>query len=141
MHRRKLLAIGIGSVLMPRLAVAQDATAGIEDLYTLDLSVSDYAQSLAGAPIRVPGYMAPPLMAESRFFVLTNRPMPACPFCSPDLVWPTDTVAVYTRRIVRPGPFHIPVLASGRLDLGPYTDPDFGLVSTVRLMDATYEAV
>ena len=53
----------------------------------------------------------------------------------------TDTVAVYTRQTIRPGPFHIGVLVRGRLDLGVYTDPDFGFVSTVRLMDADYERV
>lgn len=139
MNRRKLLALGVGAALMPRFAVGQDATAQIGHLYNPDLSLSDHARSMAGTRIRVAGYMAPPLMDESRFFVLIDHPMPACPFCSPDLVWPTDTVAVYTRQAVKLSPFHVGVLTTGTLDLGLYTDPDTGFVSTVRLIDSTYD--
>ena len=39
----------------------------------------ELATALEGKRIRVEGYMAPPLKAESTFFVLTKRPMAVCP--------------------------------------------------------------
>ena len=41
------------------------------------------------------GFMAPPLKAEAKFFVLTEIPMSICPFCSSDADWPDNIVVVY----------------------------------------------
>ena len=55
-------------------------------------------KALAGHRVRMQGFMAPPLKAEAKFFVLTERPMALCPFCSSDADWPPDIVVVYLDR-------------------------------------------
>lgn len=82
--------------------------------------------------------MAPPLRAESSFFVLTRRPMAVCPFCNNAADWPSDIVAIYTKRVVDVIAFNIPISVTGILELGTYKDPEFGFVSRVRLSDASY---
>jgi hypothetical protein len=84
------------------------------------------------------GYLAPPLKAEARFFVLSAQPVAVCPFCQSDTDWPEDIVVVY----VGSGGwrFHSAaerVEVSGVLDLGAKLDPDTGFVSQVRLIAAT----
>lgn len=82
--------------------------------------------------------MAPPLKAESTFFVLTRRPMATCPFCNDGDDWPDDIVAVYTKRIVEIQPFNVDLVVSGTLELGDYKDADTGFFSRVRLVNASY---
>ena len=111
----------------------------LRDLYNQDQSFSDLALGLEGQRIDVSGYMAPPLKAETRFFVLTKRPMATCPFCETEAEWPDDIVATYARRIITPVPFNVPISASGVLELGTFKDPELGFVSRVRLTDADFE--
>jgi hypothetical protein len=138
MNRRRILA------MMPALAIARAARAAtpgpvrLRELYNKDLSFSDLAQGAMGKRIAVSGFMAPPLRAESVFFVLTNRPMAVCPFCEPGMPWPDDILAVYARRIVDVVPFNVPILAEGILELGDHVDPELGFYSKVRLADATF---
>lgn len=115
-----------------------DDTVRMRDLYNKDLSFSDYARSMEGERISVSGFMAPPLKAESTFFVLTKRPMAVCPFCESEAEWPDDILAVYTKRTLDVVPFNVGIVASGTLELGTYKDPELGFVSRVRLVDAAY---
>lgn len=110
----------------------------LRDLYDADQDFSDLALGFEGERITVQGFMAPPLKAESTFFVLTKLPMAVCPFCETEADWPTDILAVYTKRMVKVIPFNVRIDVSGVLELGGYKDPDTGFVSRVRLMDATY---
>ena len=80
---------------------AVDAPVRLRDLYNKDLSFSDLALSLEGEHIAVDGFMAPPLKAESNFFVLTKKPMAVCPFCESEAEWPDDILAIYTKRTVK----------------------------------------
>ena len=141
MDRRRFLILTTAMPLLPAPAAAQDETGAIRlrDLYNKDLSFSDLALSLEGQRIDVDGFMAPPLKAESTFFVLTKMPMAVCPFCEPGQTWPDDILAVYARRPVDVIPFNVPMRASGILELGDYTDPELGFYSRVRLVEATYE--
>ena len=140
MHRRRFLALSSAVPLYPSLAAAQeDEAIRLRDLYNKDLSFSDLALSLEGQRIDVDGFMAPPLKAESTFFVLTKMPMAVCPFCEPGQTWPDDILAVYARRPVEVIPFNVPMRASGVLELGDYVDPELGFFSRVRLVGATYE--
>ena len=102
---------------------------------------SDAVARLAGSNVTIRGYMAPPLAAESRFFVLTSAPMTICPFCQSDADWPIDIVVIYMRRTsaLLDGGTRIEV--RGRLDIGSWTDPNSGFVSLLRLMDADFRAV
>ena len=119
-------------------AVAEDGPMLMRDLYNKDLSFSDRAQALEGERISVAGYMAPPLKADSDFFVLTARPMAVCPFCETEADWPDDILAVYTKRSLKTVPFNVRIVTTGELALGTFTDPELGFVSRVRLMDASY---
>ena len=133
-------AFALSAVAMP-LAVRVNATEGVillRDLYNKDLSFSDLAKSLEGERIVVDGFMAPPLKADSKFFVLTKKPMAVCPFCESEADWPGDILAIYTKRRIKVIPFNVRIEVQGVLELGTETDPDTGFVSRVRLADAKY---
>lgn len=115
-----------------------DGPALLRDLYDKDPSFSDLANGLQGQRISVQGFMAPPLRAESQFFVLTRRPMAVCPFCDSAADWPSEIVAIYAKRVVEVIAVNIPITVTGVLELGSYRDPEPGFVSRVRLVDAGY---
>ncbi|CAH2600541.1 conserved protein of unknown function [Rhodovastum atsumiense] len=138
--RRSLL--GGAALLASRPARAEDETLTFETLYSgwgvRGLVFSDRVKALAGRRVGMRGYMAPPLKAESPFFVLTREPLSLCPFCQSDAEWPVDIVVIYLRRagtLVGAGE---PVRVLGRLDIGSWTDPESGFVSLLRLVDAEY---
>lgn len=134
-RRRALAGICAMGAVSARPLRAQEAWK-IRDLYTKGLDFSTRAQTSEGERLRFSGYMAPPLKAQSRFFVLTKMPMAVCPFCETEAEWPDDILAVYTKRIVRVVPFNVPITVEGQLALGAFTDPDTGFVSRVRISDA-----
>lgn len=115
-----------------------DEVLKVRDFYNRMRGFSDTATGLQGARVTVEGFMAPPLKADSQFFVLTKMPMSVCPFCETATEWPDDIMAVYTKRRVNVVPFNVKILTSGVLELGEFRDPDTGFVSLVRLADATY---
>jgi hypothetical protein len=102
----------------------------------LGLELSAKTASLAGKRVQILGYMAPPLKAEMRFFVLTRAPVALCPFCSSDADWPTDIVVVYPHDGPRFAHDGLPVAVSGVLEIGSKADPQTGFVSLVRIFDA-----
>ncbi|MDY8109073.1 hypothetical protein U0C82_07935 [Fulvimarina sp. 2208YS6-2-32] len=143
MKRRDFLKFS-GAGLLAACAMPQDAFGAsdiirLRDLYEKDQSFTALAKRLEGERVGVIGYMAPPLKAESSFFVLTRRPMAVCPFCETSLDWPDDIVAIYTKRTVDVVRYSIKLVTTGRLELGEFKDPETGFVSMVRLADATYE--
>lgn len=149
-HRRSVVAAlftGAGLSLLGatslsrRAAAAPDDMIRLRELYEKDFSFSDLARSMAGRRVAISGYMAPPLKAESDFFVLTKQPMATCPFCESEADWPRDILAVYTRRQVTVLPFNVGIVASGILELGSHRDESTGFLSRVRLTRATVERV
>lgn len=137
-HLLTLLPVLSLMVARPGHLLAQDAPIRLRDLYNRDMSFSDLALSHQGDRITISGFMAPPLKAESNFFVLTKMPMAVCPFCEPGMPWPDDILAVYAKRVVNVLPFNVPIETTGVLELGDYVDPELGFYSKVRLTDATY---
>ncbi len=137
MIRRTFLA---ALALLPTgLARAADEPAlKLRDLYNKDLSFSDRALAAQGNRVSIAGFMAPPLKADSVFFVLTKMPMAVCPFCEPGTPWPDDILAVYAKRVVAVIPFNVPITVTGILELGDAVDPELGFYSKVRLTDATF---
>lgn len=102
------------------------------------LVFSPIVKASAGREVSIIGYMAPPLKAEAAFFVLTREPLAICPFCQSDADWPSDIVVVRlaaASAIVSAG---TRVTVTGRLEVGPATDPDTGFVSQLRIVDARY---
>lgn len=139
MLRRSFLRLGLAApVVLAGPALAQDRVLKIRDLYEKSGQMSDLAQSRVGERVTFEGFMAPPLKAESSFFVLTKMPMSVCPFCETEAEWPDDILAVYTKRVVDVLPFNVKIEVRGMLDLGSYKDPETGFVSLVRLNDASY---
>ena len=136
--RRTFLATALAAPMLMRPALASDAVIKLRHLYDRQ-SISDLAKTSEGTRIAVDGYMAPPLKAESRFFVLTRRPMSVCPFCETEADWPNDILAVYTKRTVDVVPYNVKIVTSGVLELGAYRDPETGFLSMVRLVDASYD--
>lgn len=139
-RRRLLLSLPAlaAATILPQPVRAQDAPIRLRDLYNRDMSFSDLALSHEGDRITIAGFMAPPLKAESTFFVLTKMPMAVCPFCEPGMPWPDDILAIYAKRVVNVIPFNVPIKSTGVLELGDYVDPELGFYSKVRLTDATY---
>jgi hypothetical protein len=138
MNRRAfLIGACLTAAAAPR-ARAGDGALRLRELYNKDLSFSDYALAAEGQRVSIVGFMAPPLKAESSFFVLTNRPMAVCPFCETEADWPDDILAVYTKRIFEVVPFNVPIVTRGELALGTHSDPETGFVSRVRIVDASF---
>ncbi|MDK4743523.1 hypothetical protein PH547_32165 [Rhizobium sp. CNPSo 3464] len=124
----------------PSLASPSELSFG--DLYgkvsALGLEFSDKVKSLNGQQIQMRGFMAPPLKAEAKFFVLTEIPMSICPFCSTDADWPDNIVVIYlseAQTFVQPGTL---IAVAGTLEVGSWTDPETGFLSRLRLRDANY---
>ncbi len=136
MHRRPVLLALCAVTAAPWRAVAQDGPIRLRDLYNHDLSFSDLALAHEGKRLSIAGFMAPPLKADSQFYVLTKMPMAVCPFCEPGQAWPDDILAVYERRIVTVFPFNVPIVTRGILELGDHVDPDLGFYSRVRIVEA-----
>ncbi len=133
-----MAALGLAGFGISGAAGAEEAIK-LRDLYNKDLSFSDFAKAKAGGRVAVTGFMAPPLKAESSFFVLTTRPLAVCPFCETEAEWPDDILAVYTKRVLKVVPFNVGLVVRGRLEIGTFKDPETGFVSRVRLADAVYE--
>jgi hypothetical protein len=94
--------------------------------------------ALTGQPVEMLGYLAPPLKAESRFFVLSREPLALCPFCQSDADWPLDIVVVLLRRTMTLLPGGAKLLVRGRLETGSREDPETGFVSQLRIADADF---
>lgn len=135
--RRTFLTTTIAAPLLGRQALAADAPLKLRYLYDRK-AISELAHKSEGTRIAVEGYMAPPLKAESKFFVLTRRPMSVCPFCESEADWPSDILAVYTKRVIDVVPYNVKIVATGVLELGARKDPETGFVSLVRLSDASF---
>ncbi|RAI04533.1 hypothetical protein DLJ53_05745 [Acuticoccus sediminis] len=146
MDRRTFIAGASAAALLPALPLAtqslaqtEEVTVRLRELYKRNGDFTKYATDRAEQRVSIRGFMAPPLKADARFFVLTNRPMAVCPFCESSVDWPEDILAIYLKRVVDVVPFNVPIIVRGRLELGEYTDPDTGFVSRVRLTDSNYE--
>ncbi|SEL84763.1 hypothetical protein SAMN05444413_11830 [Roseivivax marinus] len=140
MHRRSLLATATVFLAAPALlrAADPDGPLKIRELYEKTGDMSQLALGLEGERVTFEGYMAPPLKADAQFFVLTKRPMAVCPFCESSAEWPSDILAIYTKRVIDVIPFNVGIESRGVLEIGEYKDPETGFVSMVRLTDATY---
>ncbi|WP_425314184.1 hypothetical protein [Shinella curvata] len=144
--RRRML---MGFAAMPALSLARPARAdeklGFGELYksfgVLGLEFSDKVKQLNGQGVTIKGFMAPPLKAEANFFVLTEIPMSLCPFCSSDADWPDNIVVVYLAEKQTFVQYNAPIVAHGTLEYGPWTDPDTGFRSQLRLREASFDTV
>lgn len=147
MKRRNFLAALLFSAMAPVAAVkaASDLKLGFEEMYEgnpiLGLQFSQKLKSFADKTVSVEGFMAPPLKPEADFLVMTREPVSLCPFCNSDQDWPDNIIVVYLSKkqeFVQP---NRPIVVTGRLELGSFTDKETGFVSLVRLVDATFEVV
>jgi hypothetical protein len=102
------------------------------------MEFSDRVRRLTGQNVAITGYMAPPLKAESRFFVLSSEPLALCPFCQSDADWPVDIVVIYLSHVMPLISAGARITVEGRLEAGSWLDPDSGFVSLLRLVDAEY---
>jgi hypothetical protein len=107
----------------------------------LGLKFTEKVKTLAGQPVTMKGFMAPPLKAEAKFFVLTEIPMALCPFCSSDADWPDNIVVVYLDEKQTFVQANAPIEVEGMLEVGSWTDPDTGFVSLLRLRHAEFRTV
>jgi RNA polymerase subunit RPABC4/transcription elongation factor Spt4 len=144
MSRRRLLSLAAAAsaAMVARPALAGATRLSFDELYgkisVLGLEYSAKVKALAGQDVEMSGFMAPPLKAEAKFFVLTEIPMSICPFCSTDADWPDNIVVIYldeAQTFMQPG---IRIAVSGTLEVGSWTDPDTGFLSRMRLRGARY---
>lgn len=99
---------------------------------------SDFVLSLRGKEVVLRGYMAPPLKAESGFFVVTREPLAICPFCQSDADWPADIIVVFLKSASALVSGGDAVVVRGRLEVGSSTDPHTGFVSQIRIVEASF---
>jgi hypothetical protein len=128
-------------ILLGAAVPAGAETLGFGEMYissVLGMKFTPKLSSLAGKSVSVTGFMAPPLRATGRFFVLTRQPVSLCPFCNSDADWPADILVIYLKEDRTFVQLNRPLVVTGRLETGSFTDPDTGFVSQVRLLDADY---
>ena len=144
LNRRTALGFAGMGLLFPRPAVAAGALSFAE-LYgpatAEGIQLSATAQALVGKAVTLSGFMAPPLKAESDFFVLTRYPMSSCPFCSNAADWPVDIVLVTLGRAAEVVTPSYAIAVSGVLDAGLQVDAATGFASLVRIVQATWRKV
>src|SRR5258708_2820602 len=137
---RRVVLLGAGVALLGSIPASADAPAPLlfEQLFksfgVRGYQFSDVLLRLAGQPVFMRGYIAPPLKPESNFFVLTRQPVAICPFCASDAEWPIDIVVVYLRNASAMVSGGEGVIVSGRLEVGSWTDPATGFVSQIRIV-------
>ena len=140
----RCLGLSVASAAFAPLAVRAAEALAFDDLYgkvsPLGLQFSDKVQGLAGADVSMRGFMAPPLKAEAKFFVLTDRPMALCPFCSSDADWPDNIVVVTLDEAQTFEQANRLIEVSGQLEVGSRTDPETGFVSRLRIVGASFAA-
>src|SRR5215469_8605500 len=107
----------------------------------IGLRLGERAQDLVGAPVRIRGYMAPPDLDESDFFVLTRAPIVTCPFCDPGTSWPDDVVLALLARDSRFVDPAQPIEVVGELELGAKLDLRSGGMRLVRLREARWQPI
>jgi hypothetical protein len=140
--RRALLTAAAASVLASRQSHAADPEGlAFNELYEREAILAEKPKALTGSPVAMVGYMAPPLKAEVKFFVLTSMPLAFCPFCETEAQWPDDIVLVLTREAISVVPFNRPIRVSGILETGFVTDPDTGFVSLIRIRGGNFTRV
>lgn len=139
------LAATAGLLAPSRTRAASSERLRFEDLYRAagaeGLKLSARVADLAGRSVSVRGYMAPPLKAESDFFVLTRYPMSICPFCSSAADWPADIIVVYLAASARTLEPSQTIEVAGTLETGIKVDSATGFVSLVRLVGAGWRTV
>jgi hypothetical protein len=141
MTRRGLLRLlGASAAAVATCAAqASETELGFDELYVRESVLTDKCTKLTGREVTMTGFMAPPLKAEARFFVLTGVPMAVCPFCENEAQWPDNIVLVTTDRPIKAIPFNRPIKVTGVLETGFAKDPETGFVSLIRLVDANLE--
>ena len=116
-----------------------------DELYSgggaLGLRFSDKVLSFEGGRIVIRGFMAPPLKADSDFFVLTREPVALCPFCQSDSDWPDNILVVYLSEKERFVQNNTVIEVEGDLEVGSWTDEKTGFVSQLRLRNATFHTL
>jgi hypothetical protein len=143
MSRRSLLKLAGSAPLLGLAIIPARAT---ERVSFADISINEdaftpKAKTLAGTPVEMRGYMAPPLKPEVDFFVLTSLPTAVCPFCDSVASWPDDIVLIFLNRPVRALAYDRLISVTGTLEIGTDTDDATGFVSRVRLRDSKYVKV
>jgi len=135
--KRVLVILIILAVLIPTFAEELKFSELYKQSVT-GLSFTHNLLSLTDKSVSVTGFMAPPLRATGNFFVLTKIPVSLCPFCNSDADWPADILVVYLKAEQSFTQRNRPLVVTGRLEIGSFTDPSTGFVSQVRLVDAEY---
>lgn len=137
----------LGIILLAGFCTSAQAAEQLtfDELYAvqgvLGLKFTEKVKALAGNAVTMKGFMAPPLKAEAKFFVLTEIPMALCPFCSSDADWPDNIVVIYLDEKQTFVQANAPIEVEGRLDCGSWTDPETGFVSLLRLRSAQFWTV
>jgi hypothetical protein len=137
MNRRALLLSFAASGLPLRASLAGEPL-GFAEFYVKGTTPTKKLIALNGRAVTISGYMAPPLKAESDFFVLTRTPMAVCPFCDSEMDWPSDIVLAKCDGLVEITPFNRRISVDGTLAVGFEKDAATGFVSFVRLLHAAY---
>jgi hypothetical protein len=136
------LSAGMALALASTIARAATTVLTFDGLYksrgVRGLEFSDSLLASRGQLVGITGFMAPPLKAESTFFVLTAQPMAICPFCASDADWPDDIVVVMLKTAVPMLGGGTRLAVTGTLEVGSRTDSATGFVSQIRLVDASF---
>lgn len=141
LRRRSFIAATAATaagLLLPAVPASAGDIVTLDGFYNPDMSISPYGWFLNGMQLRIQGFMAPPLPASDKFFVLGHAPLAVCPSCKSEEDWPGNIAAVYSRYFITPTEIDASIVTSGVLQVGTYRDEQLGFVSQLRITDAVY---
>ena len=128
------LLLSVISLVLPDLPCA----AKDSGLPELRFDEVDIRRPLPSKRVRFDGFMAPPLKADAKFFVLTREPVSLCPFCSSDADWPDNIIVVFLKEKQRFVQLNTGITVTGVLETGSQVDEETGFVSQLRLRNAEF---
>lgn len=95
-----------------------------------------WLRRLDGSIVRATGYLAVHLGRSAPFRLISHFPSFGCPHCCGCAVPADRQVFAWFAAPFAPVGAAEEVTLAGRLDLAPWTDPDTGFATTIRLVDA-----
>lgn len=142
MNLKRIFAILLALALIIVASGCSDQKASGEPAKLSFLDAVDLStiEKLDGKPVTITGYMATVSPVSGKFMYLLNLPYQSCPFCVPNSLQLSNTMAVYAPGGKTFDYTEQAIEVTGRMKVEDYTD-EYGYEYNYRIVDASYRIV